>query len=197
MFFLRPLRGCPAVRVSTSDGWVLACTCAGGLARVLRRHVTGIPIASAPCRFRPLMKRPPVKCHAKTLGQSASQSQSQSPATVARAVAMAREPGRMPWLRSFVVVSLNGRSAYDCMSRAAFLKKLRQVAPELLPFVGLFSWPDVHVREGAAATYGRPTVASKVTHSPRHCSRLDNTTLRPRPCTLMTASSPFWTTCTS
>ena len=34
-----------------------------------------------------------------------------------------------------VVVSLDGRSAYDCMSRAAFLGKLRQVAPELLPFV--------------------------------------------------------------
>ena len=37
-----------------------------------------------------------------------------------------------------VLVSLDGRSAYDSMSRAAFLGKLREVAPELLPFVRLF-----------------------------------------------------------
>ena len=37
-----------------------------------------------------------------------------------------------------VLVSLDGRSAYDSMSRAAFLSKLREVAPELLPFVRLF-----------------------------------------------------------
>ena len=34
-----------------------------------------------------------------------------------------------------MVVSLDGRSAYDSISRAAFLSKLREVAPELLPFV--------------------------------------------------------------
>ena len=33
------------------------------------------------------------------------------------------------------VVSLDGRSAYDCVSRAAFLCKLEEVAPALLPFV--------------------------------------------------------------
>ena len=37
-----------------------------------------------------------------------------------------------------VLVSLDGRSAYDSMSRVAFLSKLREVAPELLPFVRLF-----------------------------------------------------------
>ena len=37
-----------------------------------------------------------------------------------------------------VLVSLDGRSAYDSMSRAAFLGKLREVTPELLPFVRLF-----------------------------------------------------------
>ena len=37
-----------------------------------------------------------------------------------------------------VLVSLDGRSAYNSMSRAAFLGKLREVAPELLPFVHLF-----------------------------------------------------------
>ena len=42
------------------------------------------------------------------------------------------------------VVSLDGRSAYDTVSRAAFLSKLRQVAPALLPFVRLF--------------YGQPSV---------------------------------------
>ena len=35
-------------------------------------------------------------------------------------------------------VSLDGRSAYDTVSRAAFLRKLHQVGPALLPFVRLF-----------------------------------------------------------
>ena len=46
-------------------------------------------------------------------------------------------------------VSLDGRSAYDCISRAAFLHKLKDVAPALVPFVRLFygqaseySWSD-------------------------------------------------------
>ena len=43
-----------------------------------------------------------------------------------------------------MLVSLDGRSAYDTVSRAAFLSKLRQVAPALLPFVRLF--------------YGQPSV---------------------------------------
>ena len=45
-----------------------------------------------------------------------------------------------------VLVSLDGRNAYDCMSRAAFLTKLHEVAPELLPFVRVF--------------YGRPSTYS-------------------------------------
>ena len=36
------------------------------------------------------------------------------------------------------LVSLDGRSAYDTISRASFLTVLRAVAPELLPFVRLF-----------------------------------------------------------
>ena len=36
------------------------------------------------------------------------------------------------------VVSLDGRSAYDCISRAAFLHKLHEVAPALVPFARLF-----------------------------------------------------------
>ena len=43
-------------------------------------------------------------------------------------------------------MSLDGRSAYDCMSRAAFLTKLQEVAPELLLFVRMF--------------YGRPSTYS-------------------------------------
>ena len=33
------------------------------------------------------------------------------------------------------IVSLDGRSAYDSVSRAAILGKLQDVAPQLLPFV--------------------------------------------------------------
>ena len=44
-----------------------------------------------------------------------------------------------------VLVSLDGRSAYDSMSRAAFLSKLREVAPELLPFTRMFyGSPSAH-----------------------------------------------------
>ena len=42
-----------------------------------------------------------------------------------------------------VLVSLDGRSAYDTMSRASFLTALQAAAPELVPFVRLF--------------YGRPS----------------------------------------
>ena len=37
-----------------------------------------------------------------------------------------------------IVISLDGVGAYDHVSRAAFMTKLREVAPELLPFVRLF-----------------------------------------------------------
>lgn len=39
---------------------------------------------------------------------------------------------------SAVIISLDGRSAYDCVSRSAFLDKLLQVAPRLVPFVRSF-----------------------------------------------------------
>ena len=42
-----------------------------------------------------------------------------------------------------VLVSLDGRSAYDSISRTSFLTALKSAAPELLPFVRLF--------------YGRPS----------------------------------------
>ena len=53
-----------------------------------------------------------------------------------------------------VLVSLDGRSAYDSMSRAAFLSKLREVAPELLPFTRMF--------------YGRPSAYSWWDDAGRH-----------------------------
>ena len=37
-----------------------------------------------------------------------------------------------------VVVSLDGRNAYDSMSRAVFLSALNSCAPELVPFVGMW-----------------------------------------------------------
>ena len=44
-----------------------------------------------------------------------------------------------------VLVPLDSRSAYDSMSRVAFLSKLRGVAPELLPFVRLFLRPTLQL----------------------------------------------------
>ena len=45
-----------------------------------------------------------------------------------------------------VLVSLEGGSAYDCMSKAAFLTKLQELAPELLPFVRDVLWSTLHVQ---------------------------------------------------
>ena len=44
-----------------------------------------------------------------------------------------------------VLVSLDGRSAYDTMSQAACLAKLRDVAPQLLPFVCMFYGAPIHL----------------------------------------------------
>ena len=55
-----------------------------------------------------------------------------------------------------MVVALDGRSAYDCISRADVLSKLRYVAPSVLPFARmqhardstLLWWGDAgHVRD--------------------------------------------------
>ena len=51
------------------------------------------------------------------------------------------------------VVSLDGRNAYDTVSRAALLRKLHQVAPALLPFVRLFyGQPSVYCWWDASGT---------------------------------------------
>ena len=56
------------------------------------------------------------------------------------------------------VVSLDGRSAYDTVSRAAFLRKLLQVAPALLPFVRLFyGQPSVYCWWDASGTRHTPS----------------------------------------
>ena len=102
-----------------------------------------------------------------------------------------------------VLVSLDGRSAYDSMSRAAFLGKLREVAPELLPFVRLFygspssyCWWDSagrcrDVPQGEGCEQGDASLP--------HFSRSDSTmrsNRRKRRYTPTTASSLFWTTST-
>ena len=67
-----------------------------------------------------------------------------------------------------VIVSLDGRSAYDSISRASFLAKLREVAPQLLPFARLFygqafayCWWDAasnlqEIRQGEGYEQGDP-----------------------------------------
>ena len=60
------------------------------------------------------------------------------------------------------VVSLDGRSAYDCISRAAFLRKLCEVAPALVLFARVFYgqasghqlWDDDGVRHGIRQAEG-------------------------------------------
>ena len=84
-----------------------------------------------------------------------------------------------------VLVSLDGRSAYDCMSRAAFLAKLHEVAPELLPFVRLFygqpstySWWDDQgrcraVKQGEGCEQGDPLAPALFAlgqHDALHCA---------------------------
>ena len=66
------------------------------------------------------------------------------------------------------VVSLDGRSAYDSITRAAVLSKLQQVAPSVLPFARmlyarestLLWWDDAgsvhHVRQAEGVEQGDP-----------------------------------------
>ena len=77
--------------------------------------------------------------------------------------------------RDAVLVSLDGRSAYDSMSRAAILGKLHEVAPELLPFVRMFygnpstyCWWDAN---GCCRDIKQGEGANKGTLSPPPCSR--------------------------
>ena len=56
------------------------------------------------------------------------------------------------------IVSLDGRSAYDTISRAAFLRKLREVAPALVPFVRLwYGQESTHYWWDASGARRRPT----------------------------------------
>ena len=105
------------------------------------RGVRGIATGDV---FRRLVSRALAKTWAATFDeatrpyQHALSARSGMDALVARLrVALETDP-------DVTVVSLDGRSAYDTVSRAAFLSKLRQVAPALLPFVRLF--------------YGQPSV---------------------------------------
>ena len=105
--------------------------------------------------------------------------------------------------RGAVLVSLGGRSAYDSMSRAAFLGKLREVAPELLPFVRLFygspstyCWWD---SAGRCRDVAQAKAVSKGTPSPPRFSPSDSMMpyrRRRKRSIPTTASSPSSTTST-
>ena len=77
------------------------------------------------------------------------------------------------------IVSLDGRSAYDAVSRAAFLKKLREVAPALVPYVrawyggtSTYLWWDA---EGRATRSRKVTAASREMRKRRLCTPWRNT----------------------
>ena len=101
------------------------------------------------------------------------------------------------------IVSLDGRSAYDTISRAAFLCKLREVAPALVPFVRLwygqestYYWWDASASGGASV---RAKAASKATPWPQPCTRLASTPpslLPTSACNLVNAWPPSSTTST-
>ena len=77
------------------------------------------------------------------------------------------------------VVSLDGRSAYDCVSRAAFLRKLEEVAPALLPFVRASTPGSLFTCGGTAkafATESRGRAVSKGTRWPRRSMPWHSTT---------------------
>ena len=88
--------------------------------------------------FRRLVSRTLAKEWAQTFDQATRTYQFALQARAGTDALAARIRAALATRPDAVVVSLDGRSAYDCMSRAAFLGKLRQVAPELLPFVRLF-----------------------------------------------------------
>ena len=59
------------------------------------------------------------------------------------------------------IVSLDGRSAYDLVSRAAFVAKLGDVAPALLPFVRAF----YRIQRGDGSALSAPPPGSAVNHT--------------------------------
>eukprot|EP00439_Symbiodinium_sp_Y106_P058939 s1993_g8.t1 len=80
------------------------------------------------------------------------------------------------------IVSLDGRSAYDTISRAAFLRKLREVAPALVPFVRSSPCGTARSPRTTGGTLLAPVgasvkakAASRATPWPRPCTRLANT----------------------
>ena len=104
-----------------------------------------------------------------------------------------------------VLVSLDGRSAYDGMSRAAFLPELQSCAPELLPFVRLiygststYCWWGANgrcrdVAQGESCEQGDPLAPTffSLWGSTVHCAT------RPQPSIQPTALWFSWMTFTS
>ena len=103
-----------------------------------------------------------------------------------------------------VIVSLDGRSACDSISRTSFLAKLREVAPQLLPFARLFMDKRLPIAGGmlpaTCGRYAKVKAASRAILWPRRFLRWDNTSPLPapqRPCTRQTVSWLSSTSCTS
>ena len=157
------------------------------------RGVRGIATRDA---FRRLVARTLAKQWAPTIDQAtrpfqfAMQSRAGTDALVlsVRAALDTRE--------NAVIVCLDGRSAYDSISRASFLAKLREVAPQLLPFARLFY--------GQASAYCWWDAAGNLREIrrgegcellwPQRFVRWDNTSPLPapqRPCTRQTLSWLF------
>ena len=69
------------------------------------------------------------------------------------------------------MVSLDGRAAYDTISRESFLTALQEVAPSLLPFVRFFTGvlPSIigGTRQGRAERWSKGRAASKAILSSR------------------------------
>ena len=77
-----------------------------------------------------------------------------------------------------VLVSLDGRSTYDSMSRAAFLSKLREVAPAS-PACFTAAPPRTAggTTPGGTGKSGKERGASRATRSPQRCTHWGSMTL--------------------
>ena len=80
-----------------------------------------------------------------------------------------------------VVVSLDGRNAYDSMSRAAFLSALNSCAPELVSFVRMWYGDRPRTcggtRQVIAERFRRVRAASRETRWPPPCTHSDSMVL--------------------
>ena len=105
------------------------------LARGLRKPDGGVRGIATGDVFRRLVARTLAKQWAPTVDQAARTYQHAMQSRAGMDALIVSVRAASDTRTDAVVVSLNGRNAYDSISRAAFLAKLREVAPQLLPFV--------------------------------------------------------------